>query len=159
MYIRIIVFCVSLSIFVVPNLFSSESIPYKFQVIKEDQSGIHFSLNFDLFLNRHYVGEGKWYGPEKYLYEAEINDAGGSILNITEEQHTITIGNRSLEELDIILFNWMELEFPQAYEAKDNYLIFSRPKNDATNFFQFRLKKFTSPDRFRLAKPIIDDCR
>ncbi len=102
--------------------------------------------NFDLFLNRHYVGEGQWYGPEKYLFEAEVNDVGGSILHIDEEQHTLMIGNRSLTELDLILFNWMELEFPQAYEAKDNFLIFTRPKNEMTNFFQFRLKQFTSPD-------------
>ena len=97
----------------------------------------------EVYLNRHYIGAGEWFGPEKFKFTAEINDAGGAIL--AAERHTLTIANRSPDELDFVLYNYLDIDYPQAYEAKNNFLLFKKPANENAGFFNFRLKNFTDP--------------
>ncbi len=101
------------------------------------------SHRVEVYLNQHFISTGEWYGPEKFLLEAEVEDVGGAIL--ANQQHTLTLINRSSDSLDYVLYNWAEIEYAESFVAKNNFLQFSPPQEQQETVLRFRLQNFSSP--------------
>jgi len=102
------------------------------------------SHRVEVYLNQQFIGTGEWQGVDKYLLELQIENIPEGIW--TEGNKVLTIINRSPESLDLINFNWMEIEYPQSFEAENNMLIFSGGGEHSAEWSRFRLKGFLNPN-------------
>ena len=101
-----------------------------------------------VYLNDHLVADRTWDGQEKLLIDSAQQGFEITSSAIEEEENVLTIicpGDTEAGAIDRVLLNWIEVDYPRLYRARENELTFSHPARELPALFQFTLTGFTGP--------------
>jgi len=100
-----------------------------------------------IYLNDLLVADETWDGQQLCRSHGQGPWAQG----LKEGENTLTIilpgdAAKSAGPMDVVYLNWVEVEYPRLYQAEDDYIEFSKPKESPFGLYNFVIKGFSEPD-------------
>jgi len=113
-----------------------------------------------IYLNDHLVADRTWDGQEKLLIDSAEQDFEITSSAVEEEENVLTIicpGDTEAGAIDRVLLNWIEVDYPRLYRAREDELFFGHPDRELPTLFQFSLTGFSGPPVriFKLGSSVI----
>ena len=98
------------------------------------------------FLNSQRVLSGQWQ-DQNFHYLQTQQEEGFSAHFLTNGKNVLTIVNEvDASEIDYILLNWFEIEYPRLFRAENNELKFGVQENARLGLYEFAVDGFDDPN-------------
>lgn len=133
-----------------PDLSSGDTV-----VVRLGLQGMSHHGNVDpdhhclIYLNGALAGGTYWDGQHAHVFSSEEEGTGVENNVLSESGNKVTIvmpGDTPAGPEDRVLVNWIEIGYTRQYEAEDDYIRFSKPRNATNGLYQFTLGGFTTSE-------------